>query len=93
MAISWLGAASTNVFTNVWSVLLVRRLEVGVVIYLSPLKSLRPEFGSNVVDPGLRVQANRAVRVDPLVRNDLVRTICAQEPAFMMLSYEGHYCP
>jgi hypothetical protein len=50
-------------------------------------------LAQDVVDPGLRVQANRAVRVDPLVRNDLVRTICAQEPAFMMLSYEGHYCP
>jgi hypothetical protein len=26
---------------------------------------------SPAVDPGLRVQANRAVRPDPLVRNDL----------------------
>ena len=28
----------------------------------------------DTVDPGLRVQANYAVRPDPLVRNDLVRT-------------------
>jgi len=36
----------------------------------------RLESGSRSysVDPGLRVQANRAVRPDSLVRNDLVRT-------------------
>src|SRR5208282_160104 len=36
----------------------------------------RLESGSRSysVDPGLRVQANRAVRFDSLVRNDLVRT-------------------
>jgi hypothetical protein len=28
----------------------------------------------NAVDPGLRVKANRAVRPDPVVRNDLVHT-------------------
>ena len=39
------------------------------------VRSLPPD----AVDPGLRVQANRAVRPDPLVRNDLVRTICVQE--------------
>lgn len=52
------------------SVLLVSRLQVDVVIYSSPLNKLRPDS----VDLGVRVQANRAVRLYPLVRNDLVRT-------------------
>jgi len=74
--ISWLCLASTIVS----SVLRVRRLEVEVVIYFYPhskicVRSLPPD----AVDPGLRVPANRAVRPDPLVRNDLVRTICVQE--------------
>ena len=68
MVIPWLCPASTIVS----SVLLVSRLEVEVVIYLSPLKKLRPEFAPPAVDPGLRFQANRAVRPDALVRNDLV---------------------
>lgn len=67
MVISWLSTACTIVFR---SVLLVSRLQVDVIIYLSPLSKLRPD----TVDPGVRVQANRAVRLDPLARNDLVRT-------------------
>jgi len=56
----------------VWSVLVVSRLEFEVVIYLSPTREF--ECVHNAVDSGLRVQANRAVRPDPLVRNDLVST-------------------
>jgi hypothetical protein len=67
VAIPWLCPASTIVS----AVLVVCRLEVEVVIYL--FKNLRPEFASVTVDAGLRAQANRAVRPDSLVRNDLVR--------------------
>jgi hypothetical protein len=51
-------------------VLLVFQLEVEVVIYLSPLSGV---LAPDRVDAGWGVQANRAVRTDPLVRNDLVR--------------------
>lgn len=53
-----------------------------------PLKNLRPEFASNAVDPGLRVGANRVVRPDPLVRNDLVRVI----PTAHLSSSFSFYC-
>ena len=65
--IPWLFPASTIES----SVLVVFRLEVEGVIYLSPLRNLRPD----AVDPGLRVDANRAVRPDLLVRIDPVRTL------------------
>ena len=74
MVIPWLCPASTIVS----SVLLVRRSEVEfeVVIYLSPLKNLRPELPPDLVDAGLRVQTNRAVRPDPLGQHDLVHKAC-----------------
>jgi hypothetical protein len=67
--------------TIVSSVFLVFRLEVEDVIYLSLLKkmcvrSLPPD----AVDPASPVEANRAVRSDPLVRNDLVRTTRSGPP-------------
>jgi len=41
---------------------------------LIPTQELRAALPPDAVDRGLPVQANRAVRPDPLVRNDLVRT-------------------
>lgn len=69
MVIPWLLPASTIVR----SVLLVFWLEVEGVIHLSPLRSCVRSLAPNVVEPGLRVVANRAVRLNPLVRNDLGR--------------------
>ena len=71
MVIQWLFPASTIVS----SVLPVFRLDVEGVIYLSPSRSCVRSLPPDAVDPGLRVEANRTVRPDPLVRNDLVRVI------------------
>ena len=72
MVIPWLFPASTIVS----SVLLVFRLEVEGVIYLSPLKKLRPEFASRCSRARIaRRRQTALVRPDPLVRNDLVRGI------------------
>jgi len=70
VVIPWLYPVSTIVS----SVLLVCRMEVEVASIYPPLKNLRPSLPQDAVDSGLRVQANRAVRPDSLVRNDLVRT-------------------
>ena len=71
MVIPWLFPASTIVS----SVLPVFRLEVDGVIYLSPSRTCVRSLPADAVDPGLREGANRVVRPDPLVRNDLVRVI------------------
>ena len=70
MVIPWLYPVSTIVS----SVFLVCRMEVEVASIYPPLKKLRPSLPQDAVDPGLRVRANRAVRPDSLVQNDLVRT-------------------
>jgi len=66
----WLCPAATIVS----SVLLVCGLESKSSSIYPHSKSCVRSLPPDTVDPGLRVQANRAVRPDSLVRNDLVRT-------------------
>ena len=71
----WLWLASTIVS----SVLLVCRLEVEVVICLSPPKNLRPDFASTCSRPRNALPDKPGVRPGPLGQNDLVRRTCAGE--------------